>query len=102
MEAIQQQLQLVKQQRDTAKALSTQVAADRATTQTQAAQAVLDLADASAASVEVVMTFSLSLALATNAMLDYKSREAIKIYGKAFVPLDALFDRDLGALHLFL
>ncbi len=35
-------------------------------------------------------------------ILNYKTSEGIKIYGKATAPLDVLFDGNAGALHLFL
>jgi hypothetical protein len=80
-----------------------------------AAQAMVDLAMAqmaAAAANALVLTaaavtagqgtFALSPALASNTLLNYRSSEGIKIYGKATLPLDSLFDRDSGALRLFL
>jgi hypothetical protein len=96
MASVQQQLQIAEQERDAAQALLLQV-------QATAAQAVQDLATANAAAAAtVVVTFALSPALASNTVLNYKSGEGIKIYGKATAPLDIPFDGDSGALRLFL
>jgi hypothetical protein len=86
-----------------ATAATAQAAADAA-----AAQATADLALARAATAAAVLqaagptTFALSPALASTTMLNYRSSEGIKIYGKATAPLDVLFDGDSGALRLFL
>jgi hypothetical protein len=48
------------------------------------------------------VTFALSPALASSLLLDYRTGEGIKIYGKATAPLDVLFDGDSGGLRLFL
>jgi hypothetical protein len=99
MAGIQEQLQIAEQERDAAQVLLIQV-------QATAAQAVQDLALAQAAAATaaaaVIVTFALSPALASNALLNYKSGEGIKIYGKATAPLDVSFDGDSGALRLFL
>jgi hypothetical protein len=48
------------------------------------------------------VAFTLSPALASSTLLDYRTGEGIKIYGKATSPLDVAFDGDSGALRLFL
>ena len=81
MASVEQQLQIAQQERDAAQALLLQV-------QATAAQAVQDLATANAAAAAaVVVTFALSPALASSTLLNYKSGEGIKIYGKATAPL---------------
>jgi hypothetical protein len=107
MEALRQALQIAEQERDAAQALTTQAAADRATAQATAAQALLDLAAAQAVAATAAtggqaVTFALSPALASNALLDYRTGEGIKIYGKATAPLDVPYDGDSGGLRLFL
>jgi YHS domain-containing protein len=103
MEALQNELNLANQQRDAAQALATQAAFDQAAAQAQTALAVQNLAAANAAAATAsAITFALSPALASNALLNYKTGEGIKIYGKATSPLDILYDGDSGALRLFL
>jgi hypothetical protein len=115
MEALQQALQIANQERDAAEASRIQAVAERATAVAEAAQAMVDLATArtaTAAANAAVMTaaaatagnvtFALSPALASTALLNYKSGEGIKIYGKATSPLDVLFNGESGALRLFL
>ena len=133
MEALQQALQEVQQERDAAQALLNEAAAGRATaeTATQAAEAarvtaiaattraLQDLAAAQAAAAlppiggggaplpapavpRGPVMFALSPALASRTLIDYRSGEGIKIYGKATAPLDSLFNGDSGALRLFL
>jgi hypothetical protein len=107
MEALQQALQEAEQERDAAQALTNEAAAERATAQATAAQALLDLAAAQAAVAAAAtgggaVTFALSPALASSLLLDYRTGEGIKIYGKATAPLDVLFDGDSGGLRLFL
>jgi hypothetical protein len=48
------------------------------------------------------VTFALSPALASNALLNYRTIKGIKIHGKATSPLDTLFKSESGALCLFL
>jgi hypothetical protein len=112
MEALQEALQEAQQERYAAQALINQARAERATAQATAAQALLDLAAAQAVAAAAatgggavtggVVTFVLSPALASNLLLDYRTGEGIKIYGKATAPLNVLFDGDSGGLHLFL
>ena len=103
MEALQNELNLANQQRDAAQALATQAAFDQAAAQAQTALAVQNLAAANAAAATAsAITFALSPALASNALLNYKAGEGIKIYGKATDPLDILYGGDSGALRLFL
>jgi hypothetical protein len=112
MEALHQALQEAEQERDAAQALVNQAGAKPATAQATAAQALLDLAAAQAEAAAAAtgggavpggpVTFALSPALVSNALLDYRTGEGIKIYGKATVPLDVLFDGDSGGLRLFL
>jgi hypothetical protein len=40
--------------------------------------------------------------VASNLLLDYRTGEVMKIYGKAMAPLDVLFDGDSRGLRLFL
>jgi hypothetical protein len=106
MDALRNELDLANQQRDAAQALATQAAADQAAAQATAAQAVLDLANAQAAAAALVagpLTFALSPALASsNALLNYKTSEGIKIYNKATSPIETPFTGDSGNLRLFL
>jgi hypothetical protein len=107
MEALQQALQEAEQERDAAQALTTEAAAQRATAQATAAQALLDLAAAQAVAAAAAtrvgaVTFALYTALASNLLLDYRTGEGIKIYGKAKAPLNVLFNGDSGGLRLFL
>jgi hypothetical protein len=108
MEALQEALQEAQLERDAAQALANQAGAKRATAQATAAQALLDLAAAQAVAATAgaviggAVTFALSPALASNLLLDYRTGERIKIYGKATAPLDVLFDGDSGGLRLFL
>jgi multidrug efflux pump subunit AcrA (membrane-fusion protein) len=111
MEALQEQLlaaqqgQLAAQQERAAQAINAQAAADHATAQAQAAQAVADLAAAQAAPARGPtgpVVFTLSPALATNALINYGTGEGMKLYGRATAPLDALFNGDSGSLRLFL
>jgi hypothetical protein len=48
------------------------------------------------------VTSALSPALASYLLLDYRTGEGIKIYGKSMAPLDVLFNGDSGGLCLFL
>jgi hypothetical protein len=107
MEDLQVLLQEAQQERDAAQALVNKAAAERATAQATAAHALLDLAAAQAAVAAATtrggaVAFALSPALASNLLLDYRTSEGIKIYGKATAPLDMLFDGDSGGLRLFL
>jgi hypothetical protein len=104
MEALQEQLLAVQQERDDTQANNVQAVADRAASQEQAAQAMVDLAAAQAAAGGPAgpVTFSLSPALATNALINYVTGEGIKLYGRATAPLDALFNGDYASLRLFL
>jgi hypothetical protein len=114
IEALQEALQEAQQERDAAQALVNQAGAERATAQAIAAQALLDLAAAQAVAAAAaaaagggavtggVVTFALSPALTSNLLLDYRTGEGIKIYGKAAAPLDVLFNGDSGGLRLFL
>ena len=96
MEVLQQRLDLAEQERD-------QATTDRAIAQAAAAQAVQDLLIAQAApGGGGQVSFALLPALASATILNYKTSEGIKIYGKATAPLDVLFDGDSGALRLFL
>jgi type II secretory pathway component PulL len=96
MASVQEQLHIAEHDRDAAQALLLQV---QATT----AQAVQDLTNArTAATASVIVTFVLLPSLASNALLNYKSGEGIKIYGKATAPLDVSFHGDSEALRLFL
>jgi hypothetical protein len=101
MEALQDVIAIANQERD-------QAVAARTAAEAVAAQAMVDLTTANAAATAAAtanvrqVTFALSPALASNTMLDYKTSEGIKIYGKATSPLDSLFDGDSGALRLFL
>ncbi len=106
---LQQALNL---QRDVAEAARILAEAARIAAETTAAQALLDLANANAAAVALAtataataagnVAFALSPALASSTLINYKTGEGIKIYGKATSPLDSLFDGDSGALRLFL
>jgi hypothetical protein len=94
MEALQEQLRVMQQERDT-----TQV--DRATAQPQAAQVLVDLAAAQAATggpIGPTMVFALYPALASNDLINYSSGEGIKLYGKAVAPLDTLYNGDSASL----
>jgi multidrug efflux pump subunit AcrA (membrane-fusion protein) len=113
MNDLQRQLTLAEQERDAQQQLRTQADAARATAEATAAQALLDLAQAQAAAATAnaavlaagaaaTVKFTLSPALASGTLLNYKSREGIKIYGKATAPLEVLFSGDSGALRLFL
>jgi hypothetical protein len=97
--------------------LRTQAETARIAAEANAAQALLALAQeqaaastANAAALAVGaatagnVTFALSPALASSTLLNYKSEEGIKIYGKgkATAPLDVPFGGDYGALRLFL
>ena len=79
MEGLQQALDYANQQRDAAEAA-------RIAAETTAAQALLDLAIANAAAV----AFALSPALASSTLINYKTGEGIKIYGKATSPRQPL------------
>jgi hypothetical protein len=94
MEALQEQLRVMEQERDTA----------RATAQAQAAQAVVDLAAAQAATRGPAgpVVFALTPALASNDLINYSTGEGIKLYGKAIAPLDTLYNGDSASLRLFL
>jgi hypothetical protein len=108
MEAMQDAIDIAQAERDqaivartAAEALAAQAMVDLATA--QAATATANAAVLAAAAVTAgQVTFALSPALASNTMLNYRSSEGIKIYGKATSPLDTLFDGDSGALRLFL
>jgi hypothetical protein len=108
MEALQEAIRIAEQERDQAVAAKTaaeasaaQALVDLATAQTAAATANAAVLTAAAVTAGQV-TFALSPALASNTLLNYRSSEGIKIYGKATSPLDSLFDGDSGALRLFL
>jgi hypothetical protein len=94
MEALQEQLRVMQQERDTA----------RATAQAQAAQAAAAKAAAQAATGGPTRTvvFALSPALATSALINYGTGEGIKLYGRATALLDTLFNGDSASLRLFL
>jgi hypothetical protein len=94
MEALQEQLRVMEQERDTA----------RATAQAQAAQAAVDLAAAQAATGGPAgpVVFALTPALASNDLINYSTGEGIKLYGKAIAPLDTLYNGDSASLRLFL
>jgi hypothetical protein len=96
MEALQEELRVMQQERDTARAT--------AQAQAQAAQAAVDLAAAQAATGGPTgpVVFALSPALATNALINYGTGEGIKLYGRAMSPLDTLFNGDSASLRLFL
>jgi hypothetical protein len=93
MVALQDAIAIANQERD-------QAIAARTAAEAVAAQAMVDLTTANAAATVAAtanvrqVTFALSPALASNTMLDYKTSEGIKIYGKATLPLDSLFDGD--------
>jgi hypothetical protein len=94
MEALQEELRVMRQERDTA----------LATSQVQAAQASADLAAAQAATGGPTgpVVFALSPALASNNLIDYSTSEGIKLYGKAVAPLETLYNGDSASLRLFL
>ncbi len=106
MDALRAALDIATQERDDAEAARIQAVADRATAEAKAAQAMVDLATAQTATAVATaaavaagnVTFALSPALASTALLNYKSGEGIKIYGKVTSPLDVLFDGESGAL----
>ncbi len=115
MDDLQQALTLAKEQRDAEQQLRTQAETARIAAEANAAQALLELAQARAAAATANaaaltagattvgnVTFTLSPALASSTLLNYKSSEGIKIYGKATAPLDVPFGGDSGALRLFL
>jgi hypothetical protein len=93
MEALQEQLRVMQQERDTAQV-------DRATAQAQAAQALVDLAAAQAATGGPAgpVVFALSPALASNDLINYSTGEGIKLNGKATAPLDTLYNGDSASL----
>ena len=108
MEALQQAIQIAEQERDQAIAARTaadaqaaQAMVDLATAQTTAATANAAVLEATAAASGEV-TFALSPARASNTLLNYRTSEGIKIYGKATSPLDTLFNGESGSLRLFL
>jgi hypothetical protein len=106
MEALQEQLHVAEQERDAARTAATQADAERAQaimnlTAATAAAAVA-AADQPAAPPPAPIFFALSPALATNATLDYRTGEGMKMYGKAIAPLDVLFSGDAALLRLFL
>jgi hypothetical protein len=111
MDALQQALTIDNQERDAAEAFRVQAVAQRAMAVATAAQVMVDLATArtatAVANAAVVtaaaapagnLTFALSPALASTALLNYNLGEGIKIYGKVTSPLDVLFDGESGAL----
>jgi hypothetical protein len=115
MEALQEAIRIAEQERDAALALTNQANAARTAAEELAAQALVDLTTAQAATATAQaavlaaasvaagnVTFALSPALASSTLLDYRTGEGIKIYGKATSPLDVAFDGDSGALRLFL
>jgi hypothetical protein len=104
MEVLHEELRVAQQERDPAQANNAQTVADRATAQAQAAQAMVDLAAAQAAAGGPAgpVTFALSPALATNALINYSTGEGIQLYGRATAPLDALYNGDSASLQLFL
>jgi hypothetical protein len=115
MDALREALTLANEERDAAEAARVQAVADQATAVAEAAQALLDLATANTAAAVANaavlaagaatagnVTFALSPALASTALLNYKLGEGIKIYIKAPSPLDVLFNGDSGGLPLFL
>ena len=115
MEALQEAITIAEQERDQALAERMNADAARTAAEEVAAQAMVDLTTAqmaaatanaavlaAAAATAGQVTFSLLPALASNTLLNYRSSEGIKIYGKATSPLDSLFDGDSGALRLFL
>jgi hypothetical protein len=115
MDALQDAIAIMEQERDAALALAGQTDQARVAAELAAAQAMANLATAqnatatangalaaAAAAAAGNVTFALSPALASSTLLNYKTGEGIKIYGKATSPLDVLFDGDSGALRLFL
>jgi hypothetical protein len=108
LDALRAQLAAAEAARLTAEAAAATAATEQATADAIAAQALLDLATARAAATTLAAAaagptaFALSPALASSTLLNYRSSEGIKIYGKATAPLDVLFNGDSGALRLFL
>jgi hypothetical protein len=115
MEALQDVIRIAEQERDAAQALTNQANAARTAAEALATQALVDfptaraaIATANAAVLAAAsvaagnVTFTLSQALASSTLLDYRTGEGIKIYGKATAPTDVVFDGDSGALRLFL
>jgi hypothetical protein len=97
MEALQEQLAA-------AQAINAPAVVHRVTAQAQAAQVLADLAAAQAATGGPTrpVAFALSPALATITLINYGTVEGIKLYGRAWAPLDNLFNGDSASLRLFL
>jgi hypothetical protein len=104
MEALQDAIDIAEIERDqaitartAAEAMAAQAMVDLTMAQTAAATANAAVLTAAAVTARQV-TLTLSPALASHTLLNYRSSEGIKIYGKATSPLDSLFDGDSGAL----
>jgi hypothetical protein len=96
MEALQEELSVMRQEKDTA----------RATAQAQTAQTAADLAAARATTGGPTgpVVFALFPVLASNNLINYSTSEGIKLYGKAVAPLETLYNGDSASasLRLFL